>query len=497
MQRPKRISVINETGRKQSLPSGKGYFEMLPGTGKPVFLGLGPEPEKLLLLFPEIKQADYIECPDFFKTSSLDKNTIPSEFTEIKFQETSADRLRSAPIIIYTPARKIFPSFWGPKISKITLLKHPIPGPRHPKTIWITGDENSLLASELAKASSCCGLQSRIVAPEELCDKLLTLLGQEIPEIILSINFSGIDSLGENYHLLENSGVKTVVWLVDNPFHILSGLKSTFWHQIPMLVTDHWFIPRLMECGAEKVGHMPLATDPELFSPACSDNYAKNLRDIVFVGRSEFPGKKSFFAGCNMSPEELSLARQMIAAGHKPDFAFWTKKDCPQNFWPASEIRNTGFKAEESGKLWRSTCLKSVQNQLTVFGDHNWNELLPLAETRSPVDYYTTLPSIYKQSKITLNMTSPLLPYGLTQRNFDVWAAGGFLLSDSGRGLKIFPEELVKAISFDRPADLKEISEKFLAAPSLRSELSNNWRRIILKEHTYHNRIEQLIDFIK
>lgn len=495
MQRPKRISVINETGKRQSLPSGREYFELIPGTGIPIFLGLGPYPSEINKIFPEIVEADYIENEALFTTSSEKISPAPSCLKKLKPEQLSSTRLSKAPLIIYSPSRKIFPSFWGPIISKALLGRHNPIKPSGKNLIWITGDSNSLLTQELIEAAKQSGLQARIITPDNLHRNLLPLLDQETPEIILSINFSGLDKYGDNYYLLREAGVKVAVWMVDNPFHILSGLKSTFWHQVPLLVTDQWFVKPLIDHGAGKVAHMPLATDTSLFLPKAA-KAPENMRDIIFVGRSEFPDKKSFFAGCSMNRDEYSLAEEMIRNRKKPDFEFWVNKDIPDNFWPSSDIRRSGFKAEECGRLWRSACLESVQNKLTLFGDINWENFLPYADIRQPIDYYTTLPVVYHTGKVTLNMTSPLLPDGLTQRNFDVWAAGGFLLTDKTNGLNIFPDDLVDTITFEGPDQIPDLCDNFLTSPDLRKEISNNWRQLILEKHTYKHRIKQLLNFI-
>lgn len=497
MQRPERVSVVNEIGKKQSLPAGRNYFEVLPGKGTPVFLGLGPEPSKLPELFPETEQAHYVECPDFFSTSGISKEVIPAEYGEISADKAQQAVRDGSPLIIYKPARRMFPCFWGPIISKVQILRNPTTKAPSPKTIWITGDENSLLVKELMAAACKKGLNCRTVVPEKMRANLLPLLGQETPELILSINFKGIDSYGENYHLLDSTGTKLVVWMVDNPFNILSGLKSKFWHEVPLLVTDSWFIEPLKTHGAKRVEHMPLAADPVLFSPQTPSLKSEIAGDVVFVGRSGFPHSESFFAGCSMKEEEYTLARNMMARGHKPDFAFWTDRERPRNLWPSSEVRCTGFKAEECGRLWRSSCIESLRNKVTVFGDDGWKEYLPDADIRSPVDYYTALPGIYREAHITLNMTSPLLPAGLTQRNFDVWAAGGFLLSDSSQGLDIFPRELTEYIHFDTVAQLNELVDKYLCAPKLRLEISKIWRNTILTRHTYDDRIKQILEFME
>lgn len=116
---------------------------------------------------------------------------------------------------------------------------------------------------------------------------------------------------------------------------------------------------------------------------------------------------------------------------------------------------------------------------------------------RQPVDYFTTLPSIYSGSGMNLNMTSPLLPYGLTQRNFDIWAAGGFLLTDFTPGLSIFPREIVEECAFNSPGQLPELIDRFKSKPDLKKSLTKKWHELIRKEHTYKHRVDNILNFIQ
>ena len=69
-----------------------------------------------------------------------------------------------------------------------------------------------------------------------------------------------------------------------------------------------------------------------------------------------------------------------------------------------------------------------------------------------PVDYYAMLPALYRAAPFTLDVTSLLLPGGLTQRHFDVWQAGGFLLTATGSGMDIFLPILPRPSLYAAPA---------------------------------------------
>ncbi|CCO25380.1 glycosyltransferase family protein [Maridesulfovibrio hydrothermalis] len=493
MQRPQRIQIKNESGIPQTLPEGKQYFQDLGGSGDILFLGLGPVPETAAALFPDSSTLYYIECREFEEQIKLRRELPPvfKRITQEQLKEKS--KLR---IVLYTPNKKLFPSFWEPVISRLRLAGTGIQAKKRHKTVWIPGDDKSLLVPEISRAFAAADFTYRVIAPDAMRKNLLSLLDQELPEIVFSINYSGLDNSGETYFMLCEAGVKVVVWLVDNPFHIISGVKSDYWKQVPTMVTDDWFIDPLEKLGAQKLIHLPLATDPELFNSTVPKYPALEER-IVFVGRSSFPQKKSFFSGCTFTQTDQIDAASAIRQGVKPDYEWWARRDRLNTFWPGRKVRETGFRAEQAGLLWRSNALENVKSKLTLFGDAGWKDQLSASDLRPPVDYYTALPSIYAGSGITLNMTSPLLPHGLTQRNFDVWAAGGFLISDFTPGLSIFPEELAAECSFTSPDQLAELCDKFASLPRLRKSLSKIWHKVIMQEHTYNCRLHNILNFLQ
>ena len=162
---------------------------------------------------------------------------------------------------------------------------------------------------------------------------------------------------------------------------------------------------------------------------------------------------------------------------------------------PGPVQRQASLAAEEASREWRTETLRAAQvaGRLTVFGDDPWRALLPGVDLRPMVDYYGPLASIYARAAFSLNATSLLLPRGLTQRHFDVWAAGGFLLTDATPGLDIFPRELTREISFSRPADLAPLLRRLEADEPRRETLRQAWRSLVMTEHAYEKRLETLL----
>ena len=516
MNRPVRLRVLDELGLPKSLSAGPRDFRTLCGPGdhdtggdtRPVtlLLGLGPEPERLPELFPDLKAARYLECPELAAQYGPDwRARIPASFVEADPAQLAALARSGARIILYAPGARLFPGYWGPLLAatQVALFANApstASGPRQ-RLAWLPGGEGGLLRIELREALETLGYNVRLTGDAGGVEFRSWLAQGECPELFFSVNFSGLDPLGEASHLLTAAGARVAVWCVDNPLHLVSGLKSLFWTGLPLFVTDDWFVEPLRRLGAAHVHHLPLAArvrdleDPAR-TPATA--WADLAGRLVFAGRSAFPGKDGFFAGCALPEAQWTEARALLDEGQRPDFGWWLERLGITRLWPCSEVRRAGYCAEETGRAWRTLCLGRAQKDLgllTVFGDQGWRELLPeVADQRGFVDYYTALPDIAASAGACLNLTNPLLPHGLTQRHFDTWAAGGLLLTDVTPGLKIFPAELTREITFRAPAEIAPRFRSLTSSPALAADLKAAWRAELLRAHTYGHRVAEVLE---
>lgn len=488
-----------------TLAGDRDQFEVLGDGRQYLFLGLGPEPYRIPELFPgytaERPNAFYIECPEFESQQQNGwKNSVPENLSKAKPADLSPVIIQSATVVIYRPNLKLFPTFWGPLKAKCDLALggdvHPEPStPQIPEEhkVLLPGSQSDLLMGELAQAFNSKGLKSEVVDPSA---EPRDILAEGRPELFFSVNFKGLDPAGETAFLLKEAGTRVAIWCVDNPFHLLTGVKSRHWTKLDIFVTDRSFIPMLHQLGAERVHHLPLAASQHMFKATGDADEAKGLDDrLVFVGRSEFPKKDAYFAGCKLPEETWSEALEMMNAAGRPDFKWWLRKLGIETLWPGNQVRDAGFCAEESGRAWRTACLCGAGDKLTVIGDDNWKSLLPgCKDVRPPVDYYSALPDIYKSAACCLNMTSMLLPEGLTQRHFDVWAAGGLLMTDATPGLDLFPDELTREIHFNTPGQIPLLFLRLDKNRGLRRDLCAAWRKLIAEEHTYEARAATVLD---
>lgn len=500
--RPHRLQVLDQFGRRKSLPDNPEQYQTLyKGNANILLLGVGPDPSVVDALLQGCGDVVYLECPELARQKSVAVHAAgPAHWRAISSADLDHFGASGRTILFYRPGLSLFPDFWSSVLSRIALQRCPPPKAQANSVVWLPASEQRLLIRELTWAFTAQGMTVRHV-PENLSPgEILCRLGDERPGIFFSVNFQGLDPLGQNYGLLRNADVQVCVWCVDNPFHLLSGLRSAYWKQCRLFVTDDWFIPLLVDHGATQPVHLPLAAAEHFLHPDSSMNPMQDWSDLaqsmVFVGRSAFPGKKRFFAGCAIPRELDSAAEAIMTKGERPDFAWWRRHLSLRELWPGPGVRQIGFAAEEFSRRRRTEYLLAAQctGKLTVFGDTQWRSLLPdTTDIRPEVDYYGPLAQIYRQARSTLNLTSLLLPHGLTQRHFDVWAANGILLTDRTPGLNVFDPRLTSEIAFDTPAAMSALMHRLDSDSSLCNDLRDAWRSHILKHHRYTHRVATVL----
>lgn len=497
--RPLAVKIKTELEISGTVSSAPGNFKTLKPGSTPLFLGLGPDPGSLLKRL-NYNNGYYIECPEFEQQMSRTwEESIPSALNKINPGCLSGVNLKDLKIILYLPGLKAFPTFWSKLLAGIRTGQHKTEAsPSASPVIFVSGNEKSLLIPEICWEIDKLGMKPLLIPPETGPDDLQKMLGKIKPCMFISINLQGIDSYGENFALLRHLGIPAVMWMVDNPFHLLTRIKSRFWTLAHIFVTDHWFINPLRRLGAQRVYHLPLAAAPGFFRPQIPQYDLLEGR-AVFVGRSSFPENKSFFAAAVRHEDLETQAGKLINQGHRPDFSWWAKKLNVQ-FWPENKVRDIGLGADKSSRIWKKQFLEVLarKHPLTIFGDSGWKEFFPQGfDIRAEVDYYGPLASIYSSARFIMNLTSMLLPWGLTQRHFDVWAARGFLITDKTQGLDIFPRDLVQEICFSNPEQMLSLIESINNNDKIKVQLTSEFRNLIKERHTYKNRLERIFNLLE
>ncbi|MEG2140287.1 MAG: DUF3880 domain-containing protein [Bilophila sp.] len=478
-----------------------------------LLLGLGPEPARLTTFIEAwrsraagaVGSVYWIECPDFEAQMPQDwKNHIPAHWTRLHVSDRDTPdlltRIKNIPpahIWRYEPGAQLFSAFWGPLLGAVQAkLIGCAPLQASSRTVLLPGARGDLLTLELEQGVAQSGFTPlrlpHATAKGTEASPLLQMLRDERPALFLSVNLRGLDAEGNLFRLLQACGVPVALWFVDNPWHILSSLRTPWWREAALFVTDASFLAPLRAHGAAFVRHLPLGT---WMHPAVPRAQSAPLHPLVFVGRASFPAHDRFFSGCHLSEALLKEGCAQLHTSTPPHAHWWEQRLGIESCWPGTAIRQAGYGAECCATARRRDWLLAANPLgLTVFGDDAWKKTLPMGcDVRPALDYYNALPAVYSEARYSLNVTSLLLPEGLTQRHFDVWAAGGFLFSDPTPGLSLFPPELVEPITVTSPRELASRMRYIERDSLLRYHLIKEWQAYLNREHTYKTRFETLL----
>lgn len=477
-------------GRLVSLPEDAGSWRLLGESrenGHILVLGLGPAGTPPLAPKPG-QQAFWLEAPETLAALS---KPVPKTWRQV----TCEQALELAPasnIFFYMPGLRLAPQFWGKLLARLDLAAI-LPPKSARRTVWLPGTERQLLHQELALALQNCGYNRIYTAmPSANARSLREAFAGGLPELAISVNFRGLDGDGHIFEMCMALGISLAIWLVDNPWNLLSGIPLPWWRDASIFVTDASFIEELRQYGARHVHFLPLAGAAHMAGCACAHANGTNAPPL-FVGRSAFPGKDKFFAGIKIDKKLWTEARQLLELGESPDFHWWSKH-CKKKPWPGKAARVPALGAENCSVLRRALWLAAaLPYGLRIIGDKGWQELLPRASVAPPVDYYGALSRLYGEAECCLNATSLLLPQSLNQRHFDVWLAGGFLLTDVTKGLGIFKRELVEPVKLERPEQFGEKLAWLRDNPQRKLKLIREWRETILARHLYEHRVREIM----
>lgn len=511
--RPQRPRLPDWNGSPVSLPAEAAAWQEIapaPTAEAPtLLLGLGPDAvvAPLAAAGPDAGPFFWLEAPEMLDWRQARRLPLPDAAHARPVSEAAAGTLaQRCRVLFYQPGMRLFPHFWGPLLGRLDAARlhddRCASSPSDVPALVLPGDAHTLLHQELCAAAAALRLPvmswpARVEQPQQisaLLRRLADLPGSR-PPLFLSVNLRGLDQQGRIAHACRALGIRLAIWFVDMPWHVLSSLRLPWWRDFPLFATDASFLAPLRDAGARQADLLPLAAARHMWLPP-SDT-PPSLPPL-FVGRASFPDHARFFAAAHPAKADLALAEHMLIQAHEaqaplPHIHWWQHRLGARG-WPGMAIRQAGAGADACSRRRRADWLAAaVRAGFVLCGDAAWSTLLPGTTVLPPVDYYGSLPALYARSEAVLNVTSLLLPHSLSQRHFDVWAAGGVLLSDPTPGLDLFPAELVRPMRLTTPDELPARLAALRRCPDERAALSAAWRRELRARHTYGHRLQTLL----
>lgn len=155
------------------------------------------------------------------------------------------------------------------------------------------------------------------------------------------------------------------------------------------------------------------------------------------------------------------------------------------------------FVARKITELERKHLISLVSSKFnTKLYTPNPTPYLPNVENRGAVDYYDTMPYIFKCSKINLNITLRSIKNGIPLRAMDIMGAGGFLLSNYQNDFLTHFTPGEDFNYYESEDDLLLKCNYYLSHESERTQITQNAYGKIKDFHTYEKRFQEIFDIV-
>ena len=171
----------------------------------------------------------------------------------------------------------------------------------------------------------------------------------------------------------------------------------------------------------------------------------------------------------------------------------------PELFYPEPDEKYqydllfVGNSRKEHRKIIKD--LLPTSYNLAVYGK-NWKRFIKRRYIKGKHIPYTELRKAYSSTKILLNdHWDDMRDKGfISNRIFDGFAAGSFIISDNIKTEKIFGDALV---TYQTPEELEKLIDLYLEDEKLRTEKAGKGSKIVLEGHTYRDRTARILEVIE
>lgn len=327
-------------------------------------------------------------------------------------------------------------------------------------------------------------------------------------DAIFTFNYSPLIS-----NICRDKNVKYIAWTYDSPivalysYTIINPCNYVF-------VFDSDVYQYFANEGITTVHYLPLAANVgRLDSMKVTGQISKALSgDVAFVG-SMYNEKHNLYDRLNSMPDFVKgyldgvMAAQMKVQGYyfveqmlkgpvleemKKALEYRPNSDGVET---AEYVYANYFVARKIAELERKHLLGMLSESFDVnLYTHNPTPELPNVNNKGAVDYYDTMPYVFKCSKINLNISLRSIHNGIPLRCMDIMGAGGFLMTNYQADLfeHFIPDE--DFVYYESDEDLVNKCRYYLEHEDEREAIAANGHARMAQYHTYELRLSQMLE---
>lgn len=330
--------------------------------------------------------------------------------------------------------------------------------------------------------------------------KLEAELKKETFDTVLSVNYCPLVSeVCQNHHL------KYIAWVYDSPIHIrdLSSFHNPCNH---IYFFDRGQAEKYRKEGYKTVFHLPLAADETVWTfHDLPDSYDC---DVAFLGqlyRSDFnylmAPLPQYYRG--MMDGILAAQGQLYGAYLLDDMITETlMKELNKFYLKASGNEKQVQKAEMEfacacevtgrERLMALILLAKRYHVHLYSGDRDVQ--IEGIKLKGYADYYTQMPSVFKNAKVNLNISLKTIRTGIPLRVLDVLSCGGFLITNYQEELLEYFEPEIDLVIYDNILDMILKTDYYLKHENERKAIAANGYQKVKQLFSFEDRIRRLFE---
>lgn len=310
--------------------------------------------------------------------------------------------------------------------------------------------------------------------------------------------------------------VRYISWTVDSPlFQLNSSALSSPYNRI--FLFDYRMYEQYYPKAPANIYYLPLAGNPDKYDTVINTMTTEEAQryghDVCFVG-SLYTEKCPYNKVENIPPRLDGYVHGMIMAQHmvgSTNILYESmSKECEEFFNDIVKVEDLGdydmdYKEVIANHYLGIKCSEVERKRFLFLLSQEFDTYLyTLSDTKEipgvhnmgPADSRTMMPKIFRQSRINLNMTARTIRTGLSQRVFDVMAAGGFLLTNRQLEVTEYFQDGVELVTFETEEELMEKVRYYLEHEDERQAVARAGYEAVRREHTFVIRFQQMFGML-
>nr|MBQ8252751.1 glycosyltransferase [Lachnospiraceae bacterium] len=346
---------------------------------------------------------------------------------------------------------------------------------------------------------------------KELTEKLASIIMQEKPAFVFSFNYFPVAAIA-----CKACRIKYVSWVYDSPY-ILMYSQTVFYETNRIFVFDQAEVLKFRQMGVKNIYYMPMAAAVEDYDAMIPEE-AEHIQydsDVTFIGSMYSETRQHMFRHLEklddytrgylfglMGAQKNIYGMDILEEALTPEIVETMRKVCPvtehgDGLETVEWVFANYFLARKVTAMERQEILErlSQKHEVRLFTPEQ-TPTLTRVKNMGKLDYYTQAPYAIKCAKINLNISLRSIHTGMPLRALDIFACGGFLLTNFQSDFLEYFEPGVDFVYYESIADAERLVAYYLEHDDERKQIAENGYRKVREYLSYEKQVSKLLGLI-